>query len=96
VDDVEPGEWFSPAFLQRLAPAAVRVTIGDGEQKVQDLQVGGSAQPPNQTSQNVVKQKRADDVCAVWDPQFDRLRPPPDQLTVVGSLPPLGPRCLRL
>jgi hypothetical protein len=41
VDDVEPGEWFDPAFLQRLAPAAIRVTIGDGEKKVQDVRLGG-------------------------------------------------------
>jgi len=39
-DDVETGEWFDPAVLQRLAPAAVRITIADGEQKVQDLRVG--------------------------------------------------------
>ena len=41
VDDVEPGEWFDPAFLQRLAPSAIRLTIADGEQKTQDLRAGG-------------------------------------------------------
>jgi uncharacterized protein (DUF2141 family) len=41
VDDVEPGEWFDPAFLQRLGPAAVRITIADSEQKVQDVRIGG-------------------------------------------------------
>ena len=41
VDDVEPGEWFDPAFLQRLVPAAVRITIADSEQKVQDVRIGG-------------------------------------------------------
>jgi uncharacterized protein (DUF2141 family) len=45
VDDVEPGEWFDPAFLQRIAPAGTRVVVSDGEQKVQDLQVGGGAHP---------------------------------------------------
>jgi hypothetical protein len=40
VDDLEPDEWFDPAFLQRLAPAAVKVTIADGERKVQDLRLG--------------------------------------------------------
>ena len=39
--DVEPGEWFDPAFLQRLAPGAMRITIGDGEKKVQDIRLGG-------------------------------------------------------
>jgi uncharacterized protein (DUF2141 family) len=41
VDDVEPGEWFDPAFLQRLVPAAVRITIADSEPKVQDVRIGG-------------------------------------------------------
>jgi hypothetical protein len=40
VDDVEPGEWFDPAFLQGLAPAAIHVTIAEGEKKVQDIRVG--------------------------------------------------------
>jgi uncharacterized protein (DUF2141 family) len=41
VDDVEPGEWFDPAFLQRLVPTAIKLTIGDGERKTQDIHVGG-------------------------------------------------------
>ena len=41
VTDVEPNQWFDPAYLQELAPAAIKVTIGDGEKKVQDLKVGG-------------------------------------------------------
>ena len=41
VDDVEPGEWFDPAFLQRLAPSAIRLAIADGEQKTQDIRAGG-------------------------------------------------------
>ncbi len=41
IDDVEPGEWFDPAFLQRLLPAAVRVSVADGEQKVQAIRLGG-------------------------------------------------------
>jgi hypothetical protein len=40
VDDVEPGEWFDPAFLQRLAPGAAKVTIANGEWKVQDIRLG--------------------------------------------------------
>jgi hypothetical protein len=35
--DVENGEWFDPAFLQRLLPTAVRVVISDGETKTEDL-----------------------------------------------------------
>lgn len=39
VDGVEHGEWLDPNFLRRLVPAAVAVTLGDGERKVQDLRV---------------------------------------------------------
>ncbi len=35
--DVENGEWFDPAFLQRLAAGAVRVTVAHGEKKIQDV-----------------------------------------------------------
>ena len=41
ISDVEAGEWFDPAFLQRLLPAAMKLTIGEGEQKAQDIRLGG-------------------------------------------------------
>jgi hypothetical protein len=41
VDDVEPGEWYDPAFLQRVSAVALRVTIAEGEKKLQDVKVGG-------------------------------------------------------
>jgi protocatechuate 3,4-dioxygenase beta subunit len=41
VDDVEPGDWFDPSFLERIEPAAIKVTIGEGEKKTQDLHAGG-------------------------------------------------------
>jgi uncharacterized protein (DUF2141 family) len=37
--DVEPDEWQQPAFLERLAPAAVRVTVAEGQKVRQDLQI---------------------------------------------------------
>jgi hypothetical protein len=37
VDDVEQGEWFDPAFLEQVRDAATRVTLGEGEQRSQDL-----------------------------------------------------------
>jgi uncharacterized protein (DUF2141 family) len=37
--DVEPGAWFDPSFLQQVDAASTRVTIGDGEKKVQHLQI---------------------------------------------------------
>lgn len=39
--DVDEGEWTDPGFLDRLVPASVPVTLGNGERKVQDLHVGG-------------------------------------------------------
>jgi protocatechuate 3,4-dioxygenase beta subunit len=41
VTDVEAGQWFDPAFLREIMPASVKLTIGEGEQKVQDFRVGG-------------------------------------------------------
>jgi hypothetical protein len=40
--DVEPGAWFDPAFLQQIDAAATRITLGEGEKKVQSLQVTSS------------------------------------------------------
>ena len=37
-NDAEPGEWFDPAFLQRLMPTAVRVTIAGTDPVTIDLQ----------------------------------------------------------
>jgi len=37
VDDVEQGEWFDPAYLEPARVRANRVTIREGETKVQDL-----------------------------------------------------------
>ena len=37
IDDVEQDEWFDPALLQRLMATAMKITIAEGEQKVQDL-----------------------------------------------------------
>jgi hypothetical protein len=39
-DDVEQGEWFDPALLERLLPGATRITLGEYEKKQQDLVVG--------------------------------------------------------
>lgn len=37
VDDPEPGEWFDPAFLQRLLPGGTKIDLGEGEQKTLDV-----------------------------------------------------------
>ncbi|ODS59028.1 MAG: hypothetical protein ABS36_02425 [Acidobacteria bacterium SCN 69-37] len=42
VTDVEPGEWYDPAFLEQLAHASIPIAIGNGEKKVQDIRLAGS------------------------------------------------------
>jgi hypothetical protein len=37
--DVEPNEWQKPSFLADIAPAGVKVSIGHGEKKAQDLRI---------------------------------------------------------
>jgi hypothetical protein len=39
VTDVEPGEWFDPAFLSQLVGAAIKVTVREGEPTLQDLRI---------------------------------------------------------
>jgi hypothetical protein len=38
---VEAADLADPAFLEQLLAAAFKVTLADGEQKRQDLRVGG-------------------------------------------------------
>jgi protocatechuate 3,4-dioxygenase beta subunit len=37
VEDVEPGEWFDPEFLDQIKDEATKVKVDEGEQKTQDL-----------------------------------------------------------
>jgi hypothetical protein len=40
--DFEPADVYNPAFLEQVAAAgAIRITLGEGEKKVQDLRVAG-------------------------------------------------------
>lgn len=39
--DPDPGSWYDPALLQQLENSALRVPLGQGESKVQNLRVGG-------------------------------------------------------
>jgi hypothetical protein len=45
VTDIEPDAWRDPAFLRSLVVSGVRVTIGEGEQKTQDLRIGRATKP---------------------------------------------------
>jgi hypothetical protein len=40
VSDMEPDAWRDPAFLRALVVGGVPVTIGEGEQKTQDVRIG--------------------------------------------------------
>ena len=37
VDPAESGEWFEPSFLDAHRPGATRVSLGDGESKIQSF-----------------------------------------------------------
>jgi hypothetical protein len=39
VTDIDPEDWQDPALLEQLAASSIKVTIGEGEKKVQDLQM---------------------------------------------------------
>jgi hypothetical protein len=43
VTDVEPGEWFDPAFLQQVVGQSIAISIQPGEQKTQDLKLAGGS-----------------------------------------------------
>ena len=42
-DDVEQGEWFDPAFLESARAGSQRLSLSEGDRKVQDLRVSSSA-----------------------------------------------------
>jgi hypothetical protein len=41
--DLSPEELADPSFFEQLLPNALKVTVNDGESKVQDLRIGGSS-----------------------------------------------------
>ncbi|MEO7190443.1 MAG: carboxypeptidase-like regulatory domain-containing protein [Vicinamibacterales bacterium] len=41
VTDVEPGEWYDPAFLTQLLQASIPVSIVEGDKKVQNIRLAG-------------------------------------------------------
>jgi hypothetical protein len=42
VTDLDPEDLYNPAFLDQLVAGAFRITLADGEKKVQDLRLSGS------------------------------------------------------
>ncbi|MFI5177602.1 MAG: carboxypeptidase regulatory-like domain-containing protein [Vicinamibacterales bacterium] len=47
VTDMDPQDWGDPVFMEQVAAAAIKVTLGDGEKKVQDLRIATSSSPPS-------------------------------------------------
>jgi hypothetical protein len=41
VTEIDPDELMTPAFFERLVPGAIRIQLGDGESRVQDLRLAG-------------------------------------------------------
>jgi hypothetical protein len=41
VTDVSPAEAADPAFLEQVALSAIKVTVGPGEKRTQDLKIAG-------------------------------------------------------
>jgi Carboxypeptidase regulatory-like domain len=41
VPDLDPSQVDDPTFLEQVVPAAIRITLTDGEKKVEDLRIGG-------------------------------------------------------
>jgi protocatechuate 3,4-dioxygenase beta subunit len=41
VTDLEQNDWGDPGFMEQVAAAALKLTIGEGEKKVQNLRIGG-------------------------------------------------------
>jgi hypothetical protein len=41
VTDVEPGEWYDPAFLAQLQPVSIPISLSESERKTQDIRLAG-------------------------------------------------------
>lgn len=39
VTDIDPDERYDAAFLRQLIPAAVRLTLAEGDRKIQDIRI---------------------------------------------------------
>ncbi len=46
LSDYDYADLFKPEFLEEVAAASMKITIGDGEKKVQDIRFAGGKQPP--------------------------------------------------
>ena len=39
VTDIDNGEWLDPAFLDQIAPNALKLSLAEGEKKTQDIRI---------------------------------------------------------
>ena len=39
--DLEPADLSDPSFLEQLIPAAIRITLAEGDKQVQNLRIAG-------------------------------------------------------
>jgi len=40
VPEYEQTIWYTPEYLEQVAPGAIKVTIGEGERKTQNIRLG--------------------------------------------------------
>jgi hypothetical protein len=52
VTDYEPGDLTDASFLEQLAAAGYKITLAEGERKVQDLKIAGGADVPEARSES--------------------------------------------
>ncbi len=45
IEDIEPGEWLDPAFLQRLLPTGTKLAVREGERMTLELRADGGERP---------------------------------------------------
>jgi hypothetical protein len=45
VTDLDPNDLYDPAFLDQLVAGSFKITLADGEKKIQDLKLGGGTRP---------------------------------------------------
>ena len=41
VTDLEQSDWGDPSFMEQVAAASIKISLGEGEKKVQDIRIGG-------------------------------------------------------
>jgi hypothetical protein len=96
--DVEEGEWNDPAFLADLAAQApIKITLADGEKKVQDIRVGKSGLYRTTTIGALQNAARSPDGSSTvtWQSYAPGSRPPSGIVNRIGTAFNLGSHSVR-